>query len=148
MARKKKTDIIIDEDLTIEAEEDDEIIEAYDSDVELDIEEENIEAVINLKGKDYPINDLAERVKDSYHGLTNDEIRELKEKIDNYISSFIFILFKKYKTVDTFYHLKKSLRNNDSYYITLDTNCSNSKIKFSKAVIDYIVEIYEAIFIL
>ena len=147
MARKKKTEIVVDEDLTIEDIEDDEIVEEYNSDVVLDIIEENIEAVINLKGKDYTINDLVERVHDSCRGLTREEIKELKETIDNYISSFIYILFKKYRTVDTFYLLKKSLRNNEQNYITIDSNCSNTKIKFSKAVIDYVVEIFEVLFI-
>lgn len=148
MAKKKTTDIIVDEDIIIEAEEDDEIVKAYDSDFQVEVpDEDNIEAVINLDGKDYTINDLVERVKDSCRGLTKDEVRELKSIISNYISSFIYILFKKYRSVDNFYLLKKSLRNNDEYYITLDKSCSNSKIKFSKAVIDYVVEIYEAILI-
>ena len=146
MARKKNIDIAVDEDIIIEA-EDDEIIEPYNNDIEPEIVEENIEAVINLKGKDYTINDLVGRVQDSFRGLTKDEIRELKEMLSNYISSFIYILFKKYRSVDTFYLLKKSLRNNENYYITLDSDCSNSKIKFSKAVIDYILEMYETIFI-
>ena len=146
MARKKNIDIAVDEDIIIEA-ENDEIIEPYNNDIEPEIVEENIEAVINLKGKDYTINDLVGRVQDSFRGLTKDEIRELKEMLSNYISSFIYILFKKYRSVDTFYLLKKSLRNNENYYITLDSDCSNSKIKFSKAVIDYILEMYETIFI-
>ena len=147
MARKKNIDIAVDEDITIEVEDDDVIIEPYNNDIEPDIVEENIEAVINLKGKDYTINDLVDRVRDSFRGLTKDEIRELKEMLSNYISSFIYILFKKYRSVDTFYLLKKSLRSNENYYITLDSDCSNSKIKFSKAVIDYILEMYETIFI-
>lgn len=145
---KKKEEVVNDDLIIIDTDNISTDLQTSNDIISVENKPEYIEAVININNKNFILKDLANRIKNNYEGLDIESQKELKRKINNYISSFIYCLFKKIKNNETFKLLKKNLSENEQYYIDIDVCCSNKEIKFSKQVVDDIIKIYELFFII
>ena len=113
-----------------------------------EIEDDNLidNIILRIDEKDYTYSELIDLINNNYKELSLYKIKEIKRKINNYVTSFIYCVYKAIKTNKNVKQLKADLIKNQAIYNTIDIACSNQIIKFDKGTVDDVIKIYEKIF--
>ena len=100
---------------------------------------------IKIREKEYTLEEIRQTFnKDNKNNDEKEEIKLIKKTIINYISSFIYAICGLNNFNQGLEKLKKELLKEETYR-AIDIKCSNNRIKFTKATVDAIIQVYEKI---